>query len=151
MISLWENHKEAGKRNICWFKAFSGHFWGSMGSPKGPKGIQDGKQCAMKSWDWTFYYEMISLWKKMCVTYIEGGQMTKEWFGTCFGHFQALRALPRPPNGPQLFRMDNLVCHENSRRDILQWEDFIMGTPSDIYIENGQRIVWRFEACFDHF
>ena len=77
----------------------------------------------------------------MYVTHIEGGQMTKENDATCFGHFQALRALPRPPNGPQLFRMDNLVCHENSRRDILQSEDFIMGTPIDIYMENGQRIV----------
>ena len=74
-----------------------------------------------------------------------------KWFETCFGHFQALRALPRPPEGPELFQMDNLVFHENSRRDILQWEDFTMGTPGDIYMESGQRIVWWFEAYFSCF
>ena len=136
--------KKLGKGISDDFSHFLVGFWGSLGSPRWKTVCHEKLRLKILLWD-DFTLE------KMCVTYIEGGQMTKEWFGTCFGHFQALRALPRPPNGPQLFRMDNLVFHENSRRDILQWEDFIMGTPSDIYIENGQRIVWRFEACFDHF
>ena len=56
--------------------------------------------------------------------------------------WHVLAAFKLAPEGPQLFQMDNLVFHENSRRDILQWEDFTMGTPGDIYMEGGQKIVW---------
>ena len=89
--------------------------------------------------------------KNVCYSHWRWTNDKGKWFETCFGHFQALRALPRPPEGPQLFQMDNLVFHENLRRDILQWEDFTMGTPGDIYMESGQRIVWWFEAYFSCF
>ena len=152
-ISLWDDFT-MGKPQSSWEKEYLiilGIFWfflGNVESHKGLKGPQDGKLCAMKSGNWIFYYEIISLWEKLGINV---GQRTIEWLETCYGHFQALRALPKPPEGPQLFQMDNLVFHENSRRDILQWEDFTMGTPGDIYMESGQRIVWWFEACFRRF
>ena len=36
---------------------------GPQGSSKGPKDSQDEKQCAIRSRDWIFYYEIIFIWE----------------------------------------------------------------------------------------
>ena len=57
-----------GKPQSSWEKEYLiilGIFWfflGDVESHKGPKGPQDGKLCAMKSGNWIFYYDIISLW-----------------------------------------------------------------------------------------
>ena len=73
-ISLWDDFT-MGKPQRSWEKEYLfilGILWSFLrlcGIPQGP----------LESSRWkTFYYEMISLWKQMCVTHIEGGQMTKE-------------------------------------------------------------------------
>ena len=149
MISLWENQKEAGKKISVDFRNFLVIFealWDPPRAPRVPK--------MENSVPWEVETEYFTMrWfhlKKMCVTHIEGGQMTKE---NDLRHALAIFKLwgpsQSPLKGPNCSKWTTF--HENSRRYILHWEDFTMGTPGDIYMESGQRIVWWFEAYFSCF
>ena len=68
-----------------------------MGSLKGPKGPQDGKQCAMRSWDWTFYYEMISLWKKCVLLKLKVDKWQRKMIWDMFWPFSSSEGPPKAP------------------------------------------------------
>ena len=52
-----------------------------------------------------------------------------------------MKGPPRTPEGPQWFLMDNLVCYEKLRYDILLWEDFTMGKLLATCVKDGERNI----------
>ena len=54
-----------------------------------------------------------------------------------------MRGPPRTPESPQWFLMDNLVCHEKPRYNILLWEDFTMGKLPAACVKDGERNDFR--------
>ena len=139
-ISLWDDFtmekttKKLGKDISVDFRHFLVIFealWDPPRAPRVPK-MENSVPWEVETEHFTmrwFHFE-----KNVCYSHWRWTNNKGKWFETCFGHFQALRALPRLPEGPQLFPMDELVCHGNSIWDILQWEDFTMGKWAEDYL-----------------
>ena len=91
---------------------------------------------------------MISLWECWALPHLRGGQRNIWWIEAFFCCFWAMKGPQRAPESPQRFSMDNLVCLEKSRWNILLRDDFPMGILCVTHLRGGQRDIKWFEAFF---